>query len=158
MILNTQNRIVILALPLFFIAVSIGGCRDAPSPQSPQVQPTATAELVPEIAEQPTKPPTTTVPPPTDRPTETSTPTPAETPTPMPTDTPTAEPTPTETPTRVPAVIPFPDGPSELGDTLIRPADGVVMVYVPGGTFEMGKSTGYGAVRPTHSYSRRVLD
>jgi serine/threonine-protein kinase len=38
----------------------------------------------------------------------------------------------------VPAVIPFPDGPSELGDTLLRLADGMVMVYVPGGTFEVG--------------------
>ncbi len=137
MIINTQNSFVILALSLFFITISIGGCRDAPSPQPPQVQPTATPKPVSEV-EQPPEQPTMTVPPPTAQSTKTSTPTPTETPTPIPTETPTSEPTPTETPTRVPAVIPFPDNPSELGDTLIRPADGMVMVYVPGGIFEMG--------------------
>jgi formylglycine-generating enzyme required for sulfatase activity len=53
-------------------------------------------------------------------------------------ETPTAEPTPTATPTRAPPTIPFPDHPPELGDTLTRPIDGMVMVYVPGGTFQMG--------------------
>ena len=57
----------------------------------------------------------------------------------MPTETPTTEPTPTPTPRPTLSwEIPFPNGPSELGDTLIRPADGMVMLYVPSGTFEMG--------------------
>jgi len=138
MIIYTQNKFTFLALSLFFIAASIGGCRNAPTPQPPQVQPTGTLKPGPEIAQQPTEQPTVTMPPATEQPTETRAPTPTETSTPLPTDTPTAEPTATETPTRVPAVIPFPDGPSELGDTLLRPTDGMVMVYVPGGTFEMG--------------------
>ena len=46
------------------------------------------------------------------------------------------------TPTAEPHVIPFPEPPYELGDQLIRPADGMVMVYVPGGTFEMGSLPG----------------
>ncbi len=49
---------------------------------------------------------------------------------------------PTATPNLEPYEIIFPDPPYELGDTLIRPADGMVMVYVPGGTFEMGSLPG----------------
>jgi formylglycine-generating enzyme required for sulfatase activity len=41
-----------------------------------------------------------------------------------------------------PHEIPFPEPPYELGDTLTRPIDGSVMVYVPGGTFEMGSFPG----------------
>lgn len=50
----------------------------------------------------------------------------------------TQEPSSTATPTAEPYVISFPKPPFELGDQLIRPVDGMVMVYVPGGTFEMG--------------------
>ncbi len=67
------------------------------------------------------------------------TPTPTATATPMP---PTATPTPTETrraPTSTPALKPTPVDLS-LGDTWTRPADDIVMVYVPGGEFEMGTS------------------
>lgn len=53
----------------------------------------------------------------------------------VPTDTPVP---PTATPTQEPHEIMFPAPPHELGDTLTRPGDGMVMVYVPGGTFEMG--------------------
>lgn len=45
---------------------------------------------------------------------------------------------PTATPNLEPHEIIFPDPPYELGDTLTRPGDGMVLVYVPGGTFEMG--------------------
>jgi formylglycine-generating enzyme required for sulfatase activity len=45
---------------------------------------------------------------------------------------------PTATPTQEPHEIIFPDPPYELGDTLTRVGDGMGMVYVPGGTFEMG--------------------
>jgi len=60
-------------------------------------------------------------------------PPPASTPTTVPTGTPTSQP-------------PANDGPAEAppsasqGDTWIRPTDGMVMVYVPGGTFQMGSS------------------
>ncbi|MCP4539782.1 MAG: SUMF1/EgtB/PvdO family nonheme iron enzyme [Chloroflexi bacterium] len=46
----------------------------------------------------------------------------------VPTSTRTFTPTPTATPTRAPT----------LGDTRTRPTDGMVMVYVPSGTFQMG--------------------
>jgi len=58
------------------------------------------------------------------------------------TPTATQEPTATATPTAEPHTIPFPDPPYELGDRLTRTADGTVMVYVPGGTFEMGSLPG----------------
>jgi len=48
---------------------------------------------------------------------------------------PTATPAP---PTGTPAPTPAPIRAPVLGDTWIRPADGMVMVYVPGGTFQMG--------------------
>jgi formylglycine-generating enzyme required for sulfatase activity len=41
-----------------------------------------------------------------------------------------------------PHEIPYPEPPYELGDTLTRRSDGMVMVYVPGGTFEMGSFPG----------------
>lgn len=63
----------------------------------------------------------------TRRPTPTLTVRPTETPIPVPTQVPTRRPTPEG----------LPSG-GELGDTWIRPADGMVMLYVPGGTFQMG--------------------
>jgi formylglycine-generating enzyme required for sulfatase activity len=39
-----------------------------------------------------------------------------------------------------PTLAPPPTAPSALGDTRTRPADGMVMVYVPAGTFRMGSS------------------
>jgi formylglycine-generating enzyme required for sulfatase activity len=49
---------------------------------------------------------------------------------------------PTATPEPAATVVmeePASEGPS-LGDTLVRPADGMVMLYVPGGEFDMGSS------------------
>jgi formylglycine-generating enzyme required for sulfatase activity len=96
------------------------------------------------LAEEPT---------PTPYPTPTSTATQTQEPTPMPTDTPTATPTdtptPTPTPTDTPTTTPTEaqlslgticDGNGCNGDTEIRPTDGMVMVYVPTGEFEMGSS------------------
>jgi len=65
---------------------------------------------------------------------------PTEVPTERPTEIPTEAPTeehikePTPEPTPVPTEKPVPS----LGDTWTRPTDGVVMVYVPAGEFEMG--------------------
>ena len=67
---------------------------------------------------QPTIEPTLAIPTPTKRPTLTNTPTTA----------PTQEPSPTIEPTLAP------------GHAKTRSADGMVMVYVPGGTFQMGSS------------------
>jgi len=60
-------------------------------------------------------------------------------PSPAPTEVPPERPTqgPTEALTPTPTTEPHHAGPS-LGDTSTRPVDGMVMVYVPGGTFQMG--------------------
>ena len=50
---------------------------------------------------------------------------------------PTPEPLPTQAPTSSPPPLP---SDASLGDTWIRPTDGVVMVYVPAGQSEMGSS------------------
>jgi hypothetical protein len=47
---------------------------------------------------------------------------------------------PGEAPNQGPAAGPAPASPS-LWDTRARPADGMVMVYVPGGEFRMGSTT-----------------
>jgi formylglycine-generating enzyme required for sulfatase activity len=64
-----------------------------------------------------------------------------------PTQTPSAVPSPTplSSPTAVPTKRPAPEGlPLEgaVGDTWTRPVDNMVMVYVPGGTFQMGTDEG----------------
>jgi formylglycine-generating enzyme required for sulfatase activity len=53
-----------------------------------------------------------------------------------------------DTPTRIPSTPP-PD--ASLGDTWSRPSDGMEMVYVPGGTFEMGSTDGDSDEQPVHS-------
>ncbi len=61
-------------------------------------------------------------------------------PTPTPTPIPPSSPTPTSvppTPTRQP---PSPTSALGVGSTLVREKDGMEMVYVPGGTFEMGST------------------
>jgi formylglycine-generating enzyme required for sulfatase activity len=86
--------------------------------------------------------------------------------TPRPTDTPrpTATHTPRPTSTRIPPTATFtpiptststptPAGPG-LGSTWVRPADGMVMVYVPAGEFQMG-STEKDSEQPIHTV---VLD
>jgi formylglycine-generating enzyme required for sulfatase activity len=65
-------------------------------------------------------------------PTRTPTLTPSPTSSPLPSSTLSPTPSPTSVPT-------FPPLPS-LGDTWMRPADGMAMVYVPAGEFEMGSS------------------
>jgi len=74
--------------------------------------------------------------------TETSTPAPTETLTPTPTATYTPTPTPTETPTPTPTDTPRPTPtPTPTlapGETVARPADGMLMHFVPGGPFLMG--------------------
>jgi formylglycine-generating enzyme required for sulfatase activity len=82
--------------------------------------------------------PTVTLPPPTSTPAPPPTATLTHTVTPVPTATPRPTKTPTATPTSVPPAIPFPEHSPELNDALTRPSDDTVMVYVPGGTFEMG--------------------
>jgi len=82
----------------------------------------------------------------------------SEPPTKAPTNVPTATATPTqapptETPTQAPTEEPTPELYS-LGDTQIREADGMEMVYVPAGEFEMGDPKG-GGTMPIHTV---VLD
>jgi len=74
-----------------------------------------------------------------------------------PTDSPTNTPTPTSTPTLVPSPSPSPTWPPDvpppnasLHDTWTRPADGMVMVYVPGGMFQMGSTEGDDDEQPVH--------
>jgi formylglycine-generating enzyme required for sulfatase activity/tRNA A-37 threonylcarbamoyl transferase component Bud32 len=85
---------------------------------------------------------------PTARATELAGAVPTEAPTELPAETPTEEPTavPTEEPT--PAA---PPADASLGDTWTRPADGMVMVYVPAGEFEMGSTEGDANEQPVHT-------
>ena len=57
-------------------------------------------------------------------------------------------PPPTDTPVP-PTDTPIPS--SKLGDTWTRPADDMVMVYVPGGEFRMGSEDGENDERPVHT-------
>jgi formylglycine-generating enzyme required for sulfatase activity len=84
---------------------------------------------------------------PTGAPTETPTRRPTQPPTAIPMATPTELPTPTTAPTRAPRPT-MPPAPS-LGDTWTRPDDGMVMIYVPAGEFQMG-ATGYPDAEPVH--------
>jgi formylglycine-generating enzyme required for sulfatase activity len=51
-----------------------------------------------------------------------------------------APPTATTTPTLAVTATPLPSRSASLGDTRTRPADGMTMVYVPGGEFQMGSA------------------
>jgi len=66
-----------------------------------------------------------------------------------PTNTPTSTPTRTPTPTITLTPTPTP----HIGSTWTRPADGMVMVYVPAGNFSMGKNEGYLDEQPVHTVS-----
>ncbi len=84
-------------------------------------------------------------------------PPPSREPTAQPTDLPTeAAPEPTTPPTREPTQEPTLTGPA-LGDTWTRPADRVVMVYVPTGEFEMGSDDGDGDEQPVHTVALDAL-
>ncbi len=74
-------------------------------------------------------------------------------PTPTPTEAPTEAPTgqPTEVVTEVLTATPAEEATPSLGDTWTRPADGMVMVYVPAGEFEMGSTGGDDDEQPVHT-------
>ena len=95
----------------------------------------------PEATDTPTLPTNTPVPTDTPTPLPTDTPVPTDTPTPLPTDTPVPTDTPTPLPTDTPEPTHTPE-PAEasLGDTFTRPADDMVMVYVPAGEFQRGST------------------
>jgi formylglycine-generating enzyme required for sulfatase activity len=79
----------------------------------------------------------------------TATPEPTATPKPTNTSAPTATPEPTDSePTATPSALPVNAG---LGDTWIRPTDGMMMVYVPGGEFQMGSMDGGSDEQPVHT-------
>jgi eukaryotic-like serine/threonine-protein kinase len=74
---------------------------------------------------------------------------------PLPTPLPTKAPVPTLAPNVTPILTPAPTAAPALGigSTWTRPADGMVMVYVPEGEFKMGspQNTGYDNEHPEHS-------
>jgi eukaryotic-like serine/threonine-protein kinase len=85
----------------------------------------------------------------------TKTPTLTPTITPTPTFTPTLTLTPTNTPipTKTPSRTPLPTLPpnAQIGSTWRRPADGMMMVYVPEGLFSMGSNNGDSSEKPVHT-------
>jgi formylglycine-generating enzyme required for sulfatase activity len=64
------------------------------------------------------------------------------TPRPEPTETPVPPSAPTEAPTEPPTEEPYEEPTLEPSITWTRPSDGMVMVHVPGGTFQMGSREG----------------
>jgi len=84
--------------------------------------------------------------------------TPSLTPTITPTLTPTLTPTPSSTPTAslTPTATDTPT-PAPGQASAPRQADGMVMVYVPGGTFQMGSESGYSDESPVHTVSLKAF-
>jgi formylglycine-generating enzyme required for sulfatase activity len=74
--------------------------------------------------------------------------TPALTPTHTPTFTQTSIPTQTPISTETPLPTATPEG--EIGSTWVRPQDGMLMVFVPKGTFIMGSESGESDEQPAH--------
>lgn len=97
-----------LSAVLILSSLLLAACGSTSTP-TPDLEATVQAALAATQTAQPTNTPTPTLPPPTDTPTPTSTPQ-------LPTPTPTLGP----------------------GEPKARPADDMVMVYVPAGTFQMG--------------------
>ena len=129
---------------------TIAMATDAPTPTA-----TLTPTNSPALTDTPTVTPTKT-PVPTDTPTATPSDTPTPTNTPMDTPTATGTPSPTDTPipTSTPTLTPTPiPAAPAAGATRVREVDGMVEVYVPGGTFQMGSSEGYGDEQPVHTVS-----
>jgi formylglycine-generating enzyme required for sulfatase activity len=91
----------------------------------------------------------------TSRPTDTVLSQPSNTPEPEATATspPTDTPTPTNTATPGPTNTPQPPAtsPLDIGSTKTRETDGALMVYVPGGEFEMGSTEGTSYEQPVHT-------
>jgi formylglycine-generating enzyme required for sulfatase activity len=113
------------------ISLAVGLMVGQPQRPTPTAAPTATA-----IAE-----PTATL-------------LPVQTLTAIPTEAPSLPPThaatPTDTPMPVPTRSPTPDRPTE-GAPWNQPADGMEMVYVPAGEFEMGSTGGASDEKPVHT-------
>jgi formylglycine-generating enzyme required for sulfatase activity len=111
--------------------------RATPAPSGAPPEPTI-ATLIPATVTR--VPPTATMIPPT------------ATAIPSPTDIPSSA---TPAPTMTPLAKVAPANPS-LGDAWIRPADGMVMVYVPGGTFQMGSDKDDADAKPDELPSHAV--
>jgi formylglycine-generating enzyme required for sulfatase activity len=105
---------VVLVLTVPFL----GSCGKPPSNPTPTLDSPASPTLAP--TETPAPPTKTPLPP---------------TPTPVPPTATPLPPTPTPAP---PTATPSPPSEAVLGDTWLRPADGMVLVYVPAGEFKMG--------------------
>ena len=122
-------------IPLFFVVMVLvlttGGCARS----------TLVSTELPPLTEAPADPPPTKVP--------TEPPAPTEPPSPTATMAPTEPPTPTEPPPTEISVRPPAN--ASLGDTWTRPADEMVMVYVPEGEFEMGSTDRHEDEQPVHT-------
>ena len=81
--------------------------------------------------------------------TQTQAPTLTGTPTTTPTETPTPLPTNTLRPS-TPTHSGSPPADANCGEIWVRPKDGMAMVYIPAGDFQMGSETGEGDERPIH--------
>jgi formylglycine-generating enzyme required for sulfatase activity len=68
-----------------------------------------------------------------------------------PTSTPTITPTSTQTPTPIPTGTPAPTQDTSI--TWMRPADGMIMVFVPAGSYRMGSTGFYANESPVHEVS-----
>ncbi len=114
------------------------------TPRPATANPTPAPFMVDTPPSTPTPSPTATLQRPSPTPTKTPvSPTRTPTKTPMPpTGTPTATPTATNTraPTATPTSSSSPTPTLGIGSTLVREKDGMEMVYVPGGTFQMGSA------------------
>jgi serine/threonine-protein kinase len=115
------------AVALIVLVLVLSGCGGGDG--KPTDTPISAAAVIPTSTDTPRL--TTTLEP-SVTPTSTRTATPHPTDTPTPTSTATPRPTDTPTPSEVPML--------DIGSTMTRERDSAVMVYAPGGTFQMGSS------------------